>query len=1213
MSDPALERIVAEFESAFLSGEQLDIAELVDSLPEGVSRQAVLSELANTELELRLRRGEPARVEQYVATYPELDVPELVIELMRTEFKIRRHLETGLRFDEFVVRFPGSYDMLVADLGDESTFAPDGSRNGTRLDSTALSTGTHSDEVSRFRKTRLYDEGGLGNVWLAHDVEFDRTVALKEIKAKYASSRDFRFRFNREARITASLEHPGIVPVYGMGRLQNGTPYYAMKLVKGQSLQKTITDFHDAENKPESSSRFRQLVRHFLSACDAVHYAHSRGVIHRDLKPANIMIGDYGETFVVDWGLAKLISGNEPADDGDRIQSGPSAETENNDLECNVYDSGLEVLSDGALNTPASAADFSETLDGQTVGSPAFMSPEQAEGNWDELSPASDVYSLGATLYSLITNERNPNSLLKLRDSKAESLASDASSQFRSKVDRSLQGLVSICIKAMASMPEHRYESAAQLAAEVERFLANEKVSAHRESVGERLTRFTRRYEGIVRTALAGLAVIATVSVVSAVLFLGQRNRAIASDLRSQELLRGRNIATETTMLVASGSGTCNAEAANSIDGAVQFIGQMIKQVDRSQRPFLWSVIAANHLGRGDAGLAVEKYRLAADGMAEFYPDDLYLVIENDLGLSKALLTSGRHDEAYALIDRTMATVENNDQFSRQEFAARMLLTSLHLSHDDVESAEQQVDLALEIADEVYSQEHHHRFAALLLKAQVNAATGDTQAAHDEVEQVLNDLERLGLYESVTGINARVLRGALLADASVVTTDAGGRGNDALTELEAARSLAEFMLGPSHPTTVDTVRELANFHARNGGYVTAVELLEQASDVIETFAAPYEPKRLENSMMLANTCLQLSGRPEGRMRRVQLLSRAKEILETSLAAANARLQSLADREPEQSDDADPVANGYDTRLYRSLLAKLHLGAGRLHGRSGDWAAAIRDLESAITHAASVDDVEVIQLARDNLALSKLSVGDFAEAAELFADQLQRAEDSREPDEGIGPVGELAAQQYALAVELGGDLIHALELYQDWREDENRFSSRARKTFLSREQAILLATGDLATFERQIEQHRRAIDEADTRGPGKLLDEYYFNLNLVEFHLLRNDAASARAALNEIPQNGFFGARGARINAVRKFLDGLITATENQGDIDKVTEAFVIMEEAWPEIDEANKHPMVGPNYRSWTARHLNLLNDLLENLDAADQGEWTSRLEALVD
>ncbi|MSR58165.1 MAG: serine/threonine protein kinase [Planctomycetaceae bacterium] len=236
-----------------------------------------------------------------------------------------------------------------------------------RLETTLLLRSGSS--LGRFRILRPHAKGGLGQVSVALDQDLNREVALKEIQPQHADNIVARERFIVEAEITGGLEHPGIVPVYALGQGPDGRPFYAMRFVKGDSLKQALEDFHkpDNPNRADPGTRqlaLRQLLGRFIDVCNAIEYAHSRGVLHRDLKPGNIMVGKYGETLVVDWGLTKSVGKK-------------------------------ELVSEEATLRPSSAVSSSaQTRPGSAIGTPAYMSPEQAAGKLEELGPASDVYSL---------------------------------------------------------------------------------------------------------------------------------------------------------------------------------------------------------------------------------------------------------------------------------------------------------------------------------------------------------------------------------------------------------------------------------------------------------------------------------------------------------------------------------------------------------------------------------------------------------------------------------------------------------------------------------------------------------------------------------------------------------------------------------------------------------------------------------------------------
>jgi serine/threonine protein kinase len=326
---------------------------------------------------------------------------------------------------------------LLADAGSWGTRAP--------------SVGTFTSSGLRFRILRPHAKGGLGQVSVARDEELHREVALKEIQDRHADDLDSRSRFVQEAEITGGLEHPGIVPVYGLGQYADGRPYYAMRFIRGDSLKEAIERFHKAEGPKrdpgERSLELRKLLGRFLDVCNAIAYAHSRGVLHRDLKPGNIMLGQYGETLVVDWGLAK------PVDQPERSADSPEG-----------------------LLKPASASGSAPTQMGSAIGTPQYMSPEQAAGRLDLLGPASDVYSLGATLYSLLIGQppvSDPDQGVVLQ--KVQRSDFPPPRRLRPDVPRALEA---ICLKAMALKPEERYATPRALADDVEHWLADEPVGA---------------------------------------------------------------------------------------------------------------------------------------------------------------------------------------------------------------------------------------------------------------------------------------------------------------------------------------------------------------------------------------------------------------------------------------------------------------------------------------------------------------------------------------------------------------------------------------------------------------------------------------------------------------------------------------------------------------------------------------------------------------
>jgi serine/threonine protein kinase len=275
---------------------------------------------------------------------------------LTSELELRERDSTERNIDVYRASFqgPGENDVVDFVLGEEAT----------------------ADGARRFRVIGPHAQGGLGEVFVAHDEHLDRKVALKRIIPELAGDERSRERFIGEAEITGQLEHPNIAPVYSVGMDRDKLPFYATRFIDGQPLGDAIAHFHDA-HAPGSDEgarllALRKLLGRFNAVCDAVAFAHSRGVLHRDIKPANVILGRFGETILVDWGLAKRIGApesnslvglaNQRQHDGGRI-----------------------------------------TEQGSVLGTLLYMSPEQAQSATGTIGPASDVYSLGATLYHLLT------------------------------------------------------------------------------------------------------------------------------------------------------------------------------------------------------------------------------------------------------------------------------------------------------------------------------------------------------------------------------------------------------------------------------------------------------------------------------------------------------------------------------------------------------------------------------------------------------------------------------------------------------------------------------------------------------------------------------------------------------------------------------------------------------------------------------------------
>jgi tetratricopeptide (TPR) repeat protein len=380
----------------------------------------------------------------------------------------------------------------VDDLDVRRSIAELPQRDGPALISTIA---YEPESRERYKLTHLHARGGLGQVWLAMDGDLNRSVALKELRPERGTDPRLAARFLEEAQVTGQLEHPGIVPVYELARRSgDGRPFYTMRFVRGRTLAEAARDYHRKRAAGEAEPLdLAALLNAFVGVCNAVAYAHSRGVIHRDLKPQNVVLGDFGEVIVLDWGLAKLVGRPEEA------AAFPSISLD--------ADEG-----------------HAATMPGQVLGTPSYMSPEQAEGA--TVNHLSDVYGLGAILYEILTG-RPPFEGTETRDL-LRRVVVEAPARPRDVVPGTPRALEAVCLKAMAKKPAGRYTSAAELADEVRHFLADEPVRAYRAPAAARAGRWMRRH----RTLVSGAAVLLLTALAATALglvLLGHKNREIAA------------------------------------------------------------------------------------------------------------------------------------------------------------------------------------------------------------------------------------------------------------------------------------------------------------------------------------------------------------------------------------------------------------------------------------------------------------------------------------------------------------------------------------------------------------------------------------------------------------------------------------------------------------------------------------------------------------
>jgi serine/threonine-protein kinase len=591
----------------------------------------------------------------------------------------------------------------------------------------------------RYRRLRPHAHGGLGEVYLALDEELHREVAVKEIRLAYADDPHSRASFLLEGEVTGRLEHPGIVPVYGLGTHPDGRPYYAMRFIKGESLRDAIHRFH-ASATPLAGPRLlelRGLLGRLVGVCNAVAYAHSRGVLHRDLKPGNVMLGPFGETLVVDWGLARVQSEAEPA---------PRSEH----------------------RLVLSSAQGSHVTLGQTVvGTAAYMSPEQAEGNQEKLGPASDVYSLGATLYELLTGR--PPFVAGDLDTEFTAVKRGAfppPRQVRPSVPPALEA---VCLKAMYLDPGQRYASATALADDIERWLADEPVRAYREPLLVRLGRWERRHRSLVASATVLLLTAVVSLAVSSVLIGLEQARTRRAHERADANFRTAQKAvdemlTEVAEEQLAYEPRMEQKRRNLLTRARRYYQTFLEQGANDQHLRAETARAHRRLGDiarqlDDLGQARGEYEQAIalldDLTARSPRPDLLLELADAHNFLGEVHRLG-HDRADAVADyqRSLAVLDrlkSDDQPGARERRARcqynlgIVLKERHEFQKAVDTFDQAIALFAKLATDPRRQPQVHQHLA---RAYLNRGTalrplgrlGDAEKDYDRAIVLLQDL-----------------------------------------------------------------------------------------------------------------------------------------------------------------------------------------------------------------------------------------------------------------------------------------------------------------------------------------------------------------------------------------------------------------------------------------------------------------------------------------
>jgi serine/threonine protein kinase len=702
--------------------------------------------------------------------------------------------------------------------------------------------GTPTTAGPRYRILRPHAEGGLGAVFVARDCELQRDIALKQLQARHADDFGSRSRFLLEAEITGALEHPGIVPVYGLGSYADGRPFYAMRFIKGANLKEAIDRFHRRSCLPGGTSpspspgparqarpafdslEFRQLLGRFVGVCNAVAYAHSRGVLHRDLKPGNVMLGKYGETLVVDWGLAKLIGRAEAP---------------------------TRSAADGEATVRPSGSGIAETLAGSAVGTPLYMSPEQAAGQLDQLGPASDVYSLGATLFTLLTNRapvagKDTLDVLRQVQRGAAGFAGPGASA---------QGLppalAAVCRKAMALAPADRYDSPLALAEDLEHWLADEPVRAYREPWPVRTRRWVRRHPGPVSAAAAAV-LVAVAGLAVGTALLGEKNQALSDANQSLAAANGQLDA-------------ANAELTSSnrqLDAANQELQASNTQLDLARK----EAQAAAAKERRATGLALG--RLAQIEKANGLLESIFADVNPRLAEKGGpLLSEQLRDRLLDLADKL-----DEDTIGEPATVAR-LRHVLANALNNLGESKKAIELHTKVRaarEKLLGPDHPDTLLSMNNLAVAYQDAGQLDLALPLFEETLRlRTARRGPEHPETLLSrynlARAYRRA-------------GKHDVAQRRFEETLKLLKARLGPDHRTTLECMVALAQGYQFDGKLDVAMPLFEEAHQRCMTTLGADHPDTLHATLDLA-----LAYRAEGKP------DVALPLIEDNLKRAKARL------------------------------------------------------------------------------------------------------------------------------------------------------------------------------------------------------------------------------------------------------------------------------------------------------------------------------------
>jgi len=411
--------------------------------------------------------------------------------------------------------------------GTDSSLAKAGVDAGVTLEQMASAARPGSKSIQELLARRARNDGryiiegeiargGMGTILRAVDCDIRREVAVKYLLNQTDARK--KARFVEEAQITGQLEHPNIVPIHELGVDSLKRLFFSMKMVKGRSLAQVLNDLRQNPKAAEKEYSLRRLLNIFVNVCNALAYAHARGVVHRDLKPANIMIGDFGEVYVMDWGLAKVVKGGEAAE-----KAGPPAVAfpPSHKVATPIAGPSQSISARRSSKVETSREPEADlTQEGAIIGTPVYMPPEQAAGQVDAINQRSDIYSLGAILYEMLTlqppiDKEGGYLTILMRVIQGEIVPPEQRNPQRAKAGKLPKEISAVAMKALAKNPQDRYPNVEALRRDIERFQEGRSVSAKEDTKREMIWKFVKRNKAFSAATVVVAVVLLWSSVVN--------------------------------------------------------------------------------------------------------------------------------------------------------------------------------------------------------------------------------------------------------------------------------------------------------------------------------------------------------------------------------------------------------------------------------------------------------------------------------------------------------------------------------------------------------------------------------------------------------------------------------------------------------------------------------------------------------------------------